>query len=161
MRKGIESNGIIALCISVGVIFVWFGFLKFFESTSPAENIASRTILWLTNGWLEPHYSMPILGTLECFIGIGIWIKKWTNHVLPLMYFQMLGTLLPLFVFREDTWQSIPLVPTLEGQYIIKNAVLISEGIVLGAISQDGKLIHDSAIAHRAEQAEKRITINK
>jgi len=154
LRKAIESKGIVILRIAVGLIFLWFGFLKFFGNVSAAENTASQTILWLTNDRMKPEISMPILAALECLIGIGILSKKLTNYVLPILYFQMAGTLLPLFIFPGKTWQSIPFVPTLEGQYIIKNAVLIAAGIVLGAISNGGKLIRDPEIAHQAEKAE-------
>lgn len=155
LRKTIESKGIVILRISVGVIFLWFGFLKFFDDVSSAESIASKTISWLTFGHLQADVSMPMLATLECLIGIGILTKKYMEYVIPLMYFQMAGTLLPLLVFADDTWEIPPVVPTLEGQYIIKNAVLISAGIVLGAISKGGKLIHDPAVAKTAKKIEK------
>lgn len=155
MRKNIESQGITLLRISVGLIFLWFGFLKFFSNTSAAESIASRTVSWLTAGVLSSEVSMPVLAVLECLIGIGILTKKYMQLVIPLLYFQMAGTLLPLVIFPRETWEIIPLVPTLEGQYIIKNAILISAGIVLGVVSKGGKLINDPEIAHKAKKEEK------
>jgi len=59
---------------------------------------------------------------------------------LLLLWLQMLGTITPLFLFPELCFTSFPLVPTLEGQYIIKNAVLISAGIVIGATVRGGRL---------------------
>lgn len=157
LRKTIECNGIVILRIAVGILFFWFGFLKYFGNLSAAEDIAADTILWLTNDYVQPQVSMPILATLECIIGLGVLWKKATQYVLPLMYFHMAGTLLPLFVFPDKTWQIIPFVPTLEGQYIIKNAILVSAGIVLGAVSKGGKLIRNPEIAHHAKQAEESI----
>lgn len=156
LRKKIESKGMEVLRISVGLIFVWFGSLKFFADLSSAEAIASKTICWLTFGNLDATVSMPILAVLECSIGIGILTKKYMEYVIPLLYFQMAGTLLPLFVFTNETWEIFPIVPTLEGQYIIKNAVLISAGIVLGAIAKGAKLIQDPVIAQTAKIIEKR-----
>ena len=152
-RQAIEKKGIVVLRISVGVIFFWFGFLKFFGNASSAESIASKTISWLTFGFMDAEISMPVLAALECIIGIGILTKKYMEYVIPVMYFQMAGTLLPLFIFWEETWKR-PFVPTLEGQYIIKNAVLISAGIVLGAVAKGGKLIHDPEVAQKAKNAE-------
>lgn len=156
LRKAIESKGMDVLRISVGSIFFWFGFLKFFGDVSAAETIASKTISWLTLDVLQPEVSMPILAVLECLIGIGILTKKYMEYVIPVMYFQMIGTLLPLVVFPGETWRTAPLVPTLLGQYIIKNAILISAGIVLGAIAKGGKLIQDPVVAKTAKKIEKR-----
>lgn len=148
------------LRISVGMVFLWFGFLKFFGNTSAAASIAARTISWLTTDMIPSVTAMPILAALECLIGIGILTKKYMQFVIPLLYFQMAGTLLPLFIFPGETWEIIPLVPTLEGQYIIKNAILISAGIVLGVVSKGGKLIRDPEVAHKAKKAEERKSIN-
>ena len=52
----------------------------------------------------------------------------------------MAGTITPLFLFPEETFVSFPFVPTLEGQYIIKNVVLVAAAIVLGATVRGGDL---------------------
>lgn len=156
LRKAIERKGIAVLRIAVGVIFFWFGFLKFFHDLSSAESIASKTISWLTFDILQPEVSMPVLAVLECGIGIGILAKKYMEYVIPSLYFQMAGTLLPLIVFPDETWAVFPIVPTLEGQYILKNAVIIAAGIVLGAIAKGEKLIHDPKVAQTAKAVEKK-----
>jgi hypothetical protein len=58
-----------------------------------------------------------------------------------LLALQMLGTLTPMLLFPAETWQVFPISPTLEGQYIIKNLVLISAGIVIGATVRGGELV--------------------
>ncbi|MBD3580898.1 DoxX-like family protein [Flavobacterium selenitireducens] len=151
----IKRNGIGILTVSVGLVFFWFGFLKFFGSLSAADEIASRTISWLTLGYLNEEISMPVLGVIECVIGLGILTRKFMKYVIHLMYFQMAGTLLPLAIFTSDTWKQ-PFVPTLEGQYIIKNSILISVAIVLHVISKGGKLIADPEVAQKAEKDEER-----
>jgi len=155
LRNAIEKRGTDILRISVGIVFFWFGFLKFFIDISPAEEIASRTISLITFDLMKPEVSMPFLAVLECLIGIGLLTKKYMEYVIPILYFQMAGTLLPLFVFPNDTWETFPFVPTLLGQYIIKNSVLISAGIVLGAIAKGGKLIADPEVAQKAKAEEK------
>ena len=58
-----------------------------------------------------------------------------------LLAVQMAGTLMPLLLFPHEVFTRIPYAPTLEGQYIIKNAVLISAAIVLGATVRGGRLV--------------------
>ncbi|MFN0083303.1 MAG: hypothetical protein ACKVOM_12385 [Ferruginibacter sp.] len=90
---------------------------------------------------MSTEYSMPLLGTLECLIGIGFFFHKWMHITLLLLLFQMVCACLPLVIFRQDTWTDYFFVPTLLGQYIIKNCVLISAGIVLGATLRGGALV--------------------
>ena len=149
----IKKNGITILRISVGIVFFWFGFLKFFGNLSAADEIASRTISWLTFDLVKENWSMPMLAVVECAIGLGILTGKFMKYAIPVMYFQMAGTLLPLVIFPSETWK-LPFVPTLEGQYIIKNSVLISVAIVLHIVSKGGKLISDPEVAEKAEREE-------
>ena len=137
-------NGLNMLRWSLGIIFFWFGVIKFFPGLSEAEEIASRTISWLSFGKISAAYSMPLLGTLECLIGIGFFFHKWMHITLILLLFQMLGACLPLLIFRDDTWTEYFFVPTLLGQYIIKNCVLISAGIVMGATMRGGGLVSNA-----------------
>jgi hypothetical protein len=60
------------------------------------------------------------------------------------------GTLTPLFFFPADTFTRFPYAPTLEGQYIIKNLVLVSAGLVLGATVRGGAVVADPEIAREA-----------
>jgi uncharacterized membrane protein YkgB len=153
IRVQIERRGIAILRLAVATVFIWFGVLKFFGS-SDAESMALQTISALTAHSLSDDVALYGLAALECVIGLGMLAKKGPNLVLPLMYVQMLGTLLPLAIFPYETWQSF-LVPTLEGQYIIKNAVLIAAGIVVGAAARGGKLISDPKVAKHARRKEK------
>jgi len=137
-------NGITLLRISLGVIFFWFGILKFFPHLSPAETLVSQTILKLTFNHVGPSLSMPVLASWECLIGLGLLTRVAMRVTLLLLFVQMLGTLLPLFFFPHQTFTSVPFVPTLEGQYIIKNLVLVSAGIVIGATVRGGHLQPES-----------------
>lgn len=132
--------GILFLRISVGVVFLWFGVLKFFPGLSPAEGLASETILAMTGGLVEPRVSLPILATWESLIGLGLIFGKFLRATLLLLFLQMPGTVMPMFIFPELTWNVIPYSLTLEGQYIVKNLVLISAGIVIGGTVRGGGL---------------------
>jgi uncharacterized membrane protein YphA (DoxX/SURF4 family) len=134
-------NGILLLRISLGVVFFWFGFLKFFPGLSPAQTLAGNTIAQLSFGWLSPETAVLLLAVWECLIGIGLLFGLFLRATLFLLWLQMLGTITPLFLFPELCFVSVPFVPTLEGQYIIKNMVLISAGLVIGATVRGGRLV--------------------
>jgi len=136
-------HGLTLLRLSLGIVFLWFGILKFLPHMSPAESLAGRTIAVLTFGHVGPGLSLPLLAVWECLIGIGLLTGVAPRVTLLLLYVQMIGTLLPLFFFPHETFSVIPFAPTLEGQYIIKNLVLISAGIVIGATVRGGRLVSD------------------
>jgi uncharacterized membrane protein YkgB len=133
--------GPMLLRVSLGIVFLWFGVLKFFPSASPAEELASRTISVLTGGLIPAAVSLPFLAGWECLIGLGLLIGRGLRGILFLLYMQMLGTLTPIFLFPHEVFVRIPYAPTLEGQYIIKNLVLISAGIVVGATVRGGSMV--------------------
>ena len=137
-------NGIYMLRVSIGIIFFWFGFQKFFPGISSAEDLATRTIDVLSFGIVKAPYSMPILATWESLIGLGFISGKYLRVTIILLYAQMAGTLFPLFVFPGETFYSVPLVPTIEGQYILKNFILITASMVILAWDQ-GRIIAKDA----------------
>jgi uncharacterized membrane protein YphA (DoxX/SURF4 family) len=136
-----RHNGIPFLRLSLGIVFFWFGFLKFFPGLSPADQIATETISKLTIGIIQPNVSIIILAVWETLIGIGLLSGKFLRVTLFLLFTQMIGTLTPLFLFPTETFTRFPFAPTLEGQYIIKNLVLISAGLVVGATVRGGRII--------------------
>ncbi|MDA3866565.1 MAG: DoxX family membrane protein [Salinivirgaceae bacterium] len=134
------SQGIRLLRISIGIIFFWFGALKFFEGLSPAQNIAIDTIDLLTFGLLPEKIILYGLAFWEVLIGIGLLFNVFMRETLLLLYLQMVGTFTPIFLFPEQVFVEFPYALTFEGQYIIKNLVVISAGITLGATVRGGQL---------------------
>ena len=133
--------GVPVIRIALGIVFLWFGALKFFPNLSPAEDLAARTITALTGGVVQPGLSLPVLAAWESLIGIGLILNRWMRGVLLLLAVQMLGTFTPLVLFPSETWTVFPIAPTLEGQYIIKNIVLIGAAMVIGATVRGGRLV--------------------
>jgi uncharacterized membrane protein YphA (DoxX/SURF4 family) len=86
---------------------------------------------------------MPILAAWECIIGLGLITGRFMRIILLLLFVQMAGTITPLVLFPTEAWLHFPYAPTLEGQYIIKNLVLISAGLVIGATVRGGMLVAD------------------
>ena len=147
-------HGVPLLRISLGVVFLWFGALKFFPGLSPAQDLAARTVERLSFGLVAPTVSVPLLAAWECLIGVGLLLGVYMRAVLLLLAAQMVGTLTPLVLFPSEVFTRVPYAPTLEGQYIIKNAVLISAAIVLGATVRGGGLVVESRVFEEAEGRE-------
>lgn len=122
-----RRNGPGLLRGSLGVIFVWFGALKFFDGLSPAEPLVRNTVYWF-----DPDTFIPILGAWEVLIGVGLLYRPLIRGAIFLLFLQMPGTMLPLVLLPEVCFTVIPLGLTLEGQYIVKNLVLISAALVVG-----------------------------
>ncbi len=133
--------GLPLLRVSLGIVFVWFGALKFFPGLSPAQALAERTIETLAFRLDPPHLAVIILALWESLVGIGLTMHRAMRFTILLQFVQMAGTITPLFVFPSETFLRFPYAPTLEGQYIIKNLVLVAAGIVLGATVRGGTLI--------------------
>ncbi|HXG26258.1 MAG TPA: DoxX family membrane protein [Candidatus Binatia bacterium] len=131
---------------ALGIVFLWFGVLKLFPDLSPAETLVGRTIEVLTLGLITPAVSVPVLGAWESLIGVGLIVGRGLRGVLFLLAVQMAGTFTPLLLFPGETFSTFPLVPTLEGQYIIKNIVLIGAAMVVGATVRGGGLSHEAEL---------------
>ena len=128
-----NRHGVTLTRVSLGIIFLWFGALKFCPGTSPAETLATDTITRLFGGNIPENPARIGLASWEVLIGLGLLSGKFLRITLLLLWLQMAGTLLPLAFFPDETFARFPLVPTLEGQYIIKNLVIICAAIVVGA----------------------------
>ena len=146
------AHGLTVLRLAIGVVFLWFGALKLVPGASPAEDLAARTIERLTFGIVPPDVALPVLAVWEVAIGIGLLIGRWMRAVLLLLFVQMLGTITPLFLFPSETFTTFPLAPTLEGQYIIKNIVIVSAAIVLGATVRGGELTAEPVAADAGDR---------
>lgn len=123
--------GIFALRVSLGIIFIWFGILK------PLGISAAIPLVKATTSWmplLGPEQWVHIIGWWEVAIGIFFLFRKTIRIAIALLALQMFGTFLPLFILPEVTFQEglLPFAPTLEGQYIVKNLMIISAALVIG-----------------------------
>ena len=114
------------LRISLGIIFVWFGALKIVD-ISPAQDLVAKTVYWF-----DPKIFIPILGWWEVIIGVCLFFKPLIRLAIFLLFLQMPGTALPLLILPAVCFTSFPFGLTLEGQYIVKNLVLISAALVIG-----------------------------
>lgn len=108
------------------VVFFWFGILKVLE-LSPASGVVQR-LFESTVPFMAFDTFLILFGLFECLIGILFLIKGAERTVIPLLFIHMITTFGPLVMLPGETWTSF-MVPTLEGQYIIKNLVIIATAI--------------------------------
>jgi uncharacterized membrane protein YphA (DoxX/SURF4 family) len=120
--------GVPLLRFGLGVVFIWFGALKLI-GTSPAVEMVARTVYWL-----DPRVFIPMLGWWEIAIGVCLAIPAFTRLGILLLALQMPGTFLPLVLLPEVCYEGAIWNLTLEGQYIVKNLVIIGAAMVLGGL---------------------------
>jgi len=118
--------GRILLRYSLAVVFIWFGLLKPL-GISPAQQLVERTVYWFDPGWF-----VPLLGWWEVLIGVCLLWRPLIRVALLLLFLQMPGTATPLVLLPDVCFTEFPYGLTLEGQYIIKNLILISAALVIG-----------------------------
>jgi uncharacterized membrane protein YphA (DoxX/SURF4 family) len=153
ITRWMASYGVVLLRLSLGLVFLWFGVLKFFPDLSPAEGLAGRTISDLSFGLITPQAAVWILAVWEVAIGLGLILNLFMRATLLLLFLQMVGTITPIFLYPAEVFTRFPYAPTLEGQYIIKNLVLISAAIVIGATVRGGRLVADPGLGQEKQDS--------
>lgn len=119
------------LQVSIGIVYVWFGALKFFPQLSPADQLAKDTISLLTFGLIPNTISIILLAIWETSLGLLLVLGYWRSFVFYLLIVHMICTFLPLFFFVDLSFTQAPYGFTLVGQYIVKNIIIISAALVL------------------------------
>ena len=134
IARGMNRVGVRLLRYAIGLVFIWFGALKLVPGLSPAEALVGATV-----PFLPADVFVPVLAVWEILIGVLLLVRPGVRGALLLLALQMPGTFLPFLVVPEVCFSSWPLASpldlfalTLEGQYIVKNVVLIAAGLVVG-----------------------------
>jgi uncharacterized membrane protein YkgB len=135
LTQWMARHGITFLRISLGIVFVWFGALKLVPGLSPAENLIRETITFF-----PMSVFLPALAIWEIIIGLGFITGRFMRLTILLLFLQMPGTISPVFLRPDLVFTSFPFGLTLEGQYIVKNMVLISASLVIGSTVRGGGL---------------------
>lgn len=130
IARWMERVGVRVLRVSLALVFIWFGALKI-VGMSPAEGLVRATVYWMPG-----DVFVPILGVWEVLIGLFLLYRPTIRLALALLFLQMPGTILPLFLLPEVTFTSVPFGLTLEGQYIVKNMTLIAAALVVGGTAR-------------------------
>ena len=133
INRWLVAYSILFLRVSMGLVFLGFGLLKFFPSISPIEELATRTTVVLTFGLVTGHYAMDLVAGLECIIGLCFLTGRFLRVGVWLMAAQMLGAMSPLLLFPSELFHGHFHAPTLAAQYIIKDIILVAAGMVIAA----------------------------
>jgi uncharacterized membrane protein YkgB len=140
-------NSLTLLRIAVGIVFFWFGALKLVPGLSPAEGLIRSSL-----PFVPMDLFIPFLALWEMAIGLGFITGKLMRLTILLLFLQMPGIISPVFLNPDQVFTIFPFGLTLEGQYIVKNMVLICAGLVIGATVRGGGLIDDpQALAEARE----------
>ncbi len=115
--------------LALGLVYFHFGILKFFPDLSPAELLASQTMMRIS--WLDAHQALFYLAVFECLLGLMLLFNVGMRFASVLFLLHMAGTFAPLFLLPELTFKIAPLAPTMEGQYILKNIVFVAAGLAV------------------------------
>lgn len=131
MRHNDQTKKMKLLAISIGIVYLWFGILKFFPGLSPAENLAQDTIYNLTFGIIGKQLAIILLAIWEITIGILFILSRINRKLIIFTIIHMVFTFTPLLLFPELSFNEYPFSLTLVGQYIMKNLIIISALLVI------------------------------
>jgi len=164
VHRMLVRRSIAVLRISVGAVFLAFGVLKYFPGVSPAEGLATDTTNVLFLGLIPPDTAILVVATMECFIGISFLIG--TGAVMRVAIWvlaaQFVGILSPLAVDPSRLFAGPHNAPTLEGQYVLKDIILVAAGLVIAAGTfRGGRLVRDEPQVIRGADREVMATERK
>lgn len=119
------------LRVALAVVFVWFGALKIIGD-SPAADLVAATVYVL-----PPEYVVPVLGGWEVLIGLCFLYRPLIRVAILFLALQLPGTFLPILLLPDVVFVTVPHALTVEGQYIVKNLVIIGAALVVGGTVRD------------------------
>ncbi len=142
LSRWVARYSIPFLRVSLGLVFLGFGVLKFVPDLSPAEGIATETMDKLTLGVVPGSVGLVLVALLETAIGVCLVTGRYLRLGLALMAVAMVGILSPLALLTDELFRRQDLyAPTLAGQYVLKDVVLLAAGLVVTASAQGGRLV--------------------
>lgn len=143
--------GATAIRLTLGYIYLHFGLLKLYPDFSPAEIIADYTVQLMTFHLFDFYWAQKIVAVMEIMIGAALLLNVWMPWVGLAYFFHIFATFLPLFLMPEFLFSMAPFAFQVEGQYVIKNVVLVAAGWTLFAPYYQPFI--DRFLARRAERS--------
>jgi uncharacterized membrane protein YphA (DoxX/SURF4 family) len=129
----LRTHSITLLRVCVGLVILAFGVLKFFPGVSPAEGLTIKTTDALSFDLVPGHIAIVIVAALETIIGLLLITGRFLRLAIYLLYGQLIGILAPLVLFTERLFAGPHNAPTLEGQYVIKDLIIVAAGLVVAS----------------------------
>jgi uncharacterized membrane protein YphA (DoxX/SURF4 family) len=131
LHRWLVANSLTILRVSVGAVFLCFGFLKFFPGVSPAEDLVVTTTSILTFGLVADSVALVAIAVMECVIGLWLLIGRALRGVIYLLGVQLIGILSPIVLLGDRLFSGPHNAPTLEGQYVLKDVIILGAVLVL------------------------------
>jgi uncharacterized membrane protein YphA (DoxX/SURF4 family) len=133
VHRFLRSHSITLLRVAVGLVILAFGVLKFFPGVSPAEGLTVKTTDALSFGLVPGHIAIVVVATLETIIGLLLITGRFLRVAVYLLAGQLVGVLAPLVLFTERLFSGPHHAPTLEGQYVLKDLIVVAAGLVVAS----------------------------
>ena len=140
IHRWLVAYSIAALRVSLGAVFLGFGFLKFFPGVSPAQGLAEATMQHLTFGLIPQPVAIILIATLECVVGLCLITGRCVRGAVYLLGINLLGILSPIVLLTGRLFSGPHGAPTLEGQYVLKDIILVGAALVLASTLRGGRL---------------------
>jgi uncharacterized membrane protein YphA (DoxX/SURF4 family) len=141
LNRWLVAHSTTILRISLGLVFLIFGVLKFFPGLSPIEDLVMATTSVLTFGMIPSGVGLVTVAILEVAIGLSFITGRFLRIGVWLMGFQLIGAMSPLILFPGELFANPSYAPTLAAQYIIKDVILIAAGMVIASTWTGGRVV--------------------
>ncbi|MGH3780173.1 MAG: hypothetical protein ACRDRO_05945 [Pseudonocardiaceae bacterium] len=144
IHRWLMRYSIAALRISMGMVYFGFGILKYFPGVSPAQDLALATTHLLSFGLVPTvvpgGVAMALIATLECTIGLLLIAGRGLRLAISLLAGQLAGILSPAVLLAGRLFAGPHHMPTLEGQYVLKDVILVAVVMVIATTVRGGAL---------------------
>jgi uncharacterized membrane protein YphA (DoxX/SURF4 family) len=144
-HRWLVAYSIAILRVSLGAVFLAFGALKFFPGVSPAQSLVERTTDILLLGLVPGPAALVVVATMECVIGLCLVSGRAMRGAIYMLAVQLIGILSPLVLLPGRLFAGPHGAPTLEGQYVIKDVILVGATLVLAATLRGSRLTAGNA----------------
>jgi uncharacterized membrane protein YphA (DoxX/SURF4 family) len=139
-QRTIPARALLFLRIAIGIPYLWFGLLKLFPGQSPVEELMSESYDFLEQWDIMPLRAFIFLvGLFEMLIGVGFLVGRYLKVLVVLILLQLAGAFSPVVLAPGEVWRTFPFVLTLNGQYIVKDLVLLAVVYVIWNAAGDRK----------------------
>ncbi|MEV7962602.1 DoxX family protein [Oerskovia paurometabola] len=130
-----------ALRVTLGLVFLGFGVLKYFPGASPAEQIVTQTVGALTFGVVEGTAAVVLTAVVETVIGLTLLTGRWLKVGLVVLAVALVGMMSPVVLFPGELFGD---GMTLLGQYVLKDVVFVAAAAVVAAVTLGARLTCDA-----------------
>lgn len=142
-HRWLVAHSIAILRVSLGIVFLAFGVLKFFPGVSPAQNLVESTTHILMLGLVPGGVALVLVAAMECIIGLCLISGRAMRGAVYLLGVQLIGILSPLVLLTGRLFDGPHGAPTLEGQYVLKDLIIVGAALVLAATLGGARLRSD------------------